>query len=259
MEGAVLIAERWIVARLRNQRFFTLDDLNAAIAELTTRINSKLSRHLGASRADLFARLDKPALKPLPVDAYIYAEWKLCVVALDYHVDVHRHYYSVPHQLLRQQVWVRVTARTIEVFAKGQRVASHVRTSSNHQHTTLRDHMPSSHRRHADWTPDRIKREAASIGANCAILVEVILRDRRHPEQGFRACMGIMRLAKPHGTERLEAACGRALEINARSYASVKSILQNNLEHSRRDGVKDGPAEGPAISHANIRGAGYFH
>ena len=247
------------MARLRNQRFFTLDDLNAAIAELTTRINSKLSRHLGASRADLFARLDKPALKPLPVDAYIYAEWKLCVVALDYHVDVHRHYYSVPHQLLRQQVWVRVTARTIEVFAKGQRVASHVRTSSNHQHTTLRDHMPSSHRRHADWTPDRIKREAASIGANCAILVEVILRDRRHPEQGFRACMGIMRLAKPHGTERLEAACGRALEINARSYASVKSILQNNLERSRRDGVKDGPAEGPAISHANIRGAGYFH
>ena len=211
MEGAVLIAERWIVARLRNQRFFTLDDLNAAIAELTTRINSKLSRHLGASRADLFARLDKPTLKPLPVDAYIYAEWKLCVVALDYHVDVHRHYYSVPHQLLRQQVWVRVTARTIEVFAKGQRVASHVRTSSN------------------------------------------------HPEQGFRACMGIMRLAKPHGTERLEAACGRALEINARSYASVKSILQNNLERSRRDGVKDGPAQGPAISHANIRGAGYFH
>ena len=114
-------------------------------------------------------------------------------------------------------------------------------------------------RRHADWTPDRIKREAAGIGANCAILVEVILRDRRHPEQGFRACLGIMRLAKPHGAERLEAACGRALEINARSYASVKSILQNNLERSRRDGVKGGPADGPAISHANIRGAGYFH
>ena len=259
VEGAVLIAERWIVARLRNQRFFTLDDLNAAIAELTKRINTKLSRHLGASRADLFARLDWPALKPLPVEAYVYAEWKLCVVALDYHVDVHRHYYSVPHQLLRQQVWVRVTARTIEVFAKGQRVASHARTSSNHQHTTLRDHMPSSHRRHADWTPDRIKREAAGIGANCAILVEVILRDRRHPEQGFRACLGIMRLAKPHGAERLEAACGRALEINARSYASVKSILQNNLERSRRDGVKEGSADGPAISHANIRGAGYFH
>jgi transposase len=180
VEGAVLIAERWIVARLRNQQFFTLDDLNAAIKDLNAQINVKMSRHLGASRQDLYDRLDKPALKPLPAAAYVYAEWKLCTVALDYHVDVERHYYSVPHQLLRQKVWVRLTARTVEVFAKGARVASHARTSSNHQHTTVRDHMPSSHRRYADWTPERIKRQAAKVGQNCAILVEVILRDRRH-------------------------------------------------------------------------------
>jgi len=255
VEGAVLIAERWIVARLRNQRFFTLDDLNAAIKDLNARINVKMSRHLGASRQDLFDRLEKPALKPLPVATYVYAAWKLCTVALDYHVDVERHYYSVPHQLLRQKVWVRLTARTVEVFAKGARVASHARTSSNRQHTTVRDHMPSSHRRYADWTPERIKRQAAKVGQNCAILVEVILRDRRHPEQGFRACLGIMNLAKSHGTERLEAACERALEINARTYSSVKSILQNNLERKRREPATDGPA----ITHTNIRGAGYFH
>lgn len=211
---------------------------------INTRINTKVSRHLGASRQDLFDRLDRPALKPLPVAAYVYAEWKLCTVALDNHVDVERHYYSVPHQLLRQKVWVRLTARTVEVFAKGKRVASHARASSNRQHTTVRDHMPSSHRGYADWTRDRIKRQAAGIGANCAILVDVILRDRRHPEQGFRACMGIMRLAKLHGpaglkVARLEAACERALAINARSYASVTSILRNNLErrhHGRHHG-----------------------
>ena len=259
VEGAVLIAERWIVARLRNLRFFALDDLNAAITALNAQINTKVSRHLGASRQDLFDRLDRPALKPLPVAAYVYAEWKLCTVALDYHVDVERHYYSVPHQLLRQKVWVRITARTVEVFANGKRVASHTRTSSNRQHTTVRDHMPSSHRGYADWTPERIKRQAAGIGANCAILVDVILRDRRHPEQGFRACMGIMRLAKLHGTDRLEGACERALAINARSYASVKSILQNNLERRRRDRTADGTTDGPAIAHINIRGAGYFH
>jgi transposase len=143
VEGAVLIAERWIVARLRNQRYFRLDDLNTAISKMNAQINAKVSRHLGASRRDLFARLDKPALKPLPVATYVYAEWKLCSVALDYHVDIDRHYYSVPYQLLRQRVWARVTARTIEVFAKGERVASHARTSSNRQHTTVRDHMPS--------------------------------------------------------------------------------------------------------------------
>ncbi|MCP5085156.1 MAG: IS21 family transposase [Alphaproteobacteria bacterium] len=255
VEGAVLIAQRWIVARLRNQRFFSLDELNEAIRALNRQLNSKITRHLGASRRDLFERLDQPALKPLPVEPYIYAEWKQCSVALDYHIDVERHYYSVPHQLLRQKLWVRITNRTVEAFHKGKRVAAHARTSSNYQHTTCRDHMPSGHRRYADWTPQKLVRQASRIGPNTATLAEVILRERRHREQGFRACMGIVRLAKTHGNERLEAACERALEINARSYGSVKSILQNNLERRRRQRA----TEAPAITHPNIRGARYFH
>ncbi|MCP4081403.1 MAG: IS21 family transposase [Planctomycetaceae bacterium] len=255
VEGAVLIAQRWIIARLRNQRFFTLDDLNAAIRDLNSQLNSKITRHLGASRRDLFERLDQPALKPLPVEPYTYAEWKQCSVALDYHIDVDRHYYSVPYQLLRQKLWVRITARTIEAFHKSKRVAAHARISSNYQHTTVREHMPSHHRKYADWTPERLRRQASRIGPNAGTLVEVIMRERRHPEQGFRACLGIVRLAKTHGFERLDAACERALEINARSYASVKSILKNNLERRRRQRATDGPA----ITHNNIRGARYFH
>jgi transposase len=255
VEGAVLIAQRWIIARLRNQRFFTLDDLNAAICVLLERFNAKVTRHLGTSRRDLFEQLDQPALKPLPAEPYTYAEWKQCSVALDYHIDVERHYYSVPHQLLRQKIWVRITARTIEIFHKAKRVAAHARISSNYQHTTVREHMPSHHRKYADWTPERLRRQASRIGPNAGTLVEVIMRERRHPEQGFRASMGIVRLAKSYGPERLDAACERALEINARSYASVKSILNNNLERRRRERATDGPA----ITHPNIRGAKYFH
>jgi transposase len=161
----------------------------------------------------------------------------------------------VPHRLLKKKLWARITAGTVEIFHEGQRVASHVRTSANRQHTTVPEHMPDSHRRYAGWTPEEIKRQAARIGPNTATLVDVILRERTHPEQGFRSCLGIVRLAKPHGRDALEAACLRALEINARSYKSVNSILKNNL-HRRRP---EPAADGPAISHPNIRGAGYYH
>ena len=255
VEVAVQVAQRWIVARLRNRRFFSLAELNAAIRELLDQLNDRVTRHLGASRRALFEELERSALKPLPEAPYVFAEWKQRTVGLDYHVEVERHYYSVPHTLLRQKVWVRFTERTVEIFRQGQRVAAHVRTSSNHQHTTVRDHMPSSHRRYADWTPERIRRQAAGIGPNTATLVEVILRERTHPEQGFRSCLGIVRLAKSHGRDRLEAACERALEIGARSYTSVNSILKNRLDRKRPKPA----ADGPAISHPNIRGAGYFH
>jgi transposase len=152
-------------------------------------------------------------------------------------------------------VWVRITARTVEVFHRGQRIAAHVRSSSNRKHTTVREHMPSSHQRHADWTPERINRKAAEIGPKTSALVEIILRERTHPEQGFRACIGILRLGKAYGPDRLEAACARALEIGARSYSNVHSILKNNLDRKRPASATDGPA----IVHANIRGPGYFH
>jgi transposase len=255
VEVAVQIATRFIIAKLRNRRFFSLAALNEAIAELVAQINTRASRHLGASRRTLFDDLERSALKPLPAEPYVFAEWKECRVGLDYHVEIDKHYYSVPHQLLREKVWARITARTIEVFHRGKRVAAHVRSSSNRKHTTVREHMPSSHRRYADWTPEGIRRHAGEIGRNTSALVEIILRERTHPEQGFRACVGILRLAKTYGRERLEAACSRALEIGARSYSSVNSILKNNLDRQR----PAMPADGPAIAHDNIRGPTYFH
>jgi transposase len=254
-EVGVLLIERWIVARLRKRRFFSLAELNAAIQELLAGLNAKVTRHLGASRRELFEQLDKPALKPLPASPYEYAEWLERRAGLDYHVEVERHYYSVPHQLLKKTLWVRVTARTVEVFHDGQRVASHVRTSGNRRHTTVAGHMPASHRRYAGMTPAEIRRKAEKIGPNTAALVDLVLRTKTHPEQGFRACLGIVRLARPHGRDALEAASLRALEIGGLSYSSVRSILQNNL-HRRRP---ETPAEGPAITHPNIRGASYFH
>jgi len=196
-----------------------------------------------------------PALKPLPVEPYVYAEWKQCRAGLDYHVDVGRHYYSVPYQLLKQTLWARITARTVELYFKGQRVASHVRTSGNHQHSTCRDHMPAHHKFRDDWTPEKMRLKAARIGPNTEAFVDVIMRSRRHPEQGYRACMGVLRLAKTFGRDRLEAACERAAEINARSYSSLHSILKNGLDRQRHALATDGPA----ITHSNIRGADYFH
>src|SRR6516165_9003501 len=220
-----------------------------------TQLNDRVTRHLGTSRRALFDEIERPALKKLPVEPYLYAEWKECRVGLDYHVEVERHYYSVPHTLLREKVWARITARTIEVFHRGNRVAAHMRSSSDRRHTTVREHMPSSHRRYADWTPERIRRQAGEIGRNTAALIETIMRERSHPEQGFRAAVGIIRLAKSYGRERLEAACGRALEIGALSYTSVNSIFKSNLDAKRPAVATDGPS----IVHSNIRGPGYFH
>jgi transposase len=255
VEVGVQVATRWIIAKLRKRQFFSLSELNAAIAIEAAALNARVTRHLGASRRALFEELEREALKQLPAEPYVYAEWKECRVGLDYHVEVEKHYYSAPYQLLRETVWARITARTVEVFHRGKRVAAHVRSSSNRKHTTVREHMPSSHRRFADWTPESLKRRADEIGRNTSALIEVILREKTHPEQGFRACIGILRLAKSHGAERLEAACERALEIGARSYTSVNSILKNNLDRRRPETATDGPA----ISHANIRGPGYFH
>jgi len=189
------------------------------------------------------------------VAPYVYAEWKKCRAGLDYHIAIDGHYYSVPHQLLKKELWARITARTVEVFHIGQRVASHVRTSGNGQHSTQRDHMPAHHRFREDWTPQRIQTWAARIGPNVAIFAEVVMRDRKHPEQGYRTCLGVIRLADKFGRDRLDAACKRALEINARSYSSVQSILKNGLDSKPRTRA----TEEPAITHTNIRGADYFH
>ncbi len=263
MEVGVQVVERWILARLRNRRFFSLAELNQAIHALLGDLNGRVTRHLGASRRALFEDLERPALRPLPAAPYVYAEWKERRAGLDYHVEVDKHYYSVPHGLLRQKLWARFTDRTVEIFHRGKRVACHLRGSPNRRHTTLREHMPSAHRRFADWTPGRIRCQAAAVGPNAQALVDIIMRERPHPEQGFRSCIGILRLAKAHGNDRLEAACARALEIGARSYSSVSSILKNNLDRRRPPAATKGAAasnsEGPAIEHPNIRGPRYYH
>lgn len=255
VEAAVLVATRWIVARLRNSIFFSLAELNEAIRACLDTLNARASRHLGASRRALFEEVERAELKQLPAEPFEFAEWKQVKVGLDYHVEIEKHYYSVPHALLKERLWARITARTVEVFQNGKRVASHVRSSSNRRHTTTPEHMPSSHRRYAEWTPESLMRQAGTIGRSTAALVEIILAERPHPEQGFRSSIGIIGLAKCYGPERLEAACQRALEIGARSYTSVTSILKSNLDRRRPATATDGPA----IVHSNIRGSTYFH
>jgi transposase len=255
VEAAVLLATRWIIAKLRNRKFFSLAELNDAIAECLKTLNGKHSRHLGASRRELFESVERAALKQLPAEPFEYAEWKQCRAGLDYHVEVHKHYYSVPSALVKEKVWARITAKTIELFHNGNRVAAHVRSSSNRGHTTVADHMPSSHRRYADWTPESLKRRAAEVGPSTSALIDVILRERTHPEQGFRTSIGIIGLTRSYDPARVEAACARAIEIGARSYTSVKSILQTHRDRQRPEPATDGPA----IVHDNIRGPTYFH
>ena len=256
VEQAVLIVERWLLGRLRHRTFYSLAEVNAAIGELLTRLNEERPiRRLGVTRRRLLEEVDRPALKPLPASPYVLAEWRIRRVSLDYHVEVEKHYYSVPHRFVRAEVEVRFTARTVEIFHKGERIAAHQRMSGNHKHTTVPEHMASSHRRYAGWTIARIRQDAAAIGPATSALCDLILDERSHPEQGFRACLGIVRLVKGFGRERVNAACGRALEIGARTYGSVRSILDNRLDQKP---VKR-PEPPDPIDHPNIRGSRYYH
>jgi transposase len=257
VEQAVLIVERWLLGRLRHRTFYSLAEVNTAIGELSTHLNEERPlRRLGVTRRQLLEEIDRPALKALPTEPYEYCEWRACRVGIDYHVDAGFHYYSVPYRFARAEVDVRLTARTVEIFLKGERIAAHMRMSGNRKHTTIPEHMPSAHRRYAGWTIERIRQDARLIGPATAALCEQILEARPHPEQGFRACLGIVRLAGPYGAERVEAAAERAIEIGAKTYGSVKSILDNKLD--RRPARKRG-ADGTPIQHANIRGPRYYH
>jgi transposase len=253
VEVGVQVVQRWILARLRNQRFFSLTELNQAIGVLVERVNDRPMRGWGTTRRALYEQIDRPALRALPPTAYEYATWKRCRVNIDYHIEVDKHFYSVPFRLLREVVEARVTLKTVEIFHRGKLVAAHLRSLRQHRPTTLPEHMPSSHRRYRDWTHERILRDAKAIGDDTAALVEVILRSRPHPEQGFRSCIGILGLAKRHGGERLDGACARALALGTRSYGSVAAILRNTQEK------KSTEPEQPSLFHENIRGPGYYH
>ena len=258
VEVAVQVAERWIIARLRHETFFTLAALNARIAELLVALNAKPMRHYGgASRRDLFGRLDQPALRPLPPIPFEYAEWTRARVNIDYHISVDGHAYSVPHALTHEQVEARLTATTVEVFHQGERVASHLRSRLPGGFTTLAAHMPKAHQRHREWSPSRFLRWATTIGPQTAALVTAILADRPHPEQGYRSCLGILRLAKRYDPARLEAACTRALAAGARSYRHVDAILKRGLDRAAALPAANPPA--PPVAHENVRGPEYYH
>ena len=227
---AVQVAERWILARLRNETFFTLAALNARIAALLTDLNDRpMKGYGGASRRALFERFDRPALQPLPRDRYVHAEWRHARVNIDYHVEVDRHYYSVPHALIHAAVEICLTATTVDVLLRGARVWLHVRSYQAGRHTTIPEHMPKAHRAHLEWSPSRLIGWGATIGRHTEALVQALLESRPHPEQGYRSCLGILRLAKQHGPARLDAACARALAAGARSYRHVESILKHGF------------------------------
>jgi len=254
VETAVLLAERWILAPLRNHTFFSLSELNRSVRTKLEDLNNRFFNKLKTTRRHLFETIDKPALRPLPAHRYVYAEWKKATVNIDHHVELDHHFYSVPYQLARKKVDIRFTSTTVEVLFKNRRVASHKRMYLPGRFTTLPEHMPKSHQRHLEWTPSRIIKWAAKNGPNTEKLVTQVLESRPHPEQGFRSSLGIIRLAGHYTPERLENACTRALAINGLSYKSVKSILKNNLDQQ----PLLFPEDAASPHHHNIRGKGYY-
>ena len=254
-EVGVQVVQRWIVAALRKRKFFSLSEVNQAIAELLVRLNERPFRKHPGSRATLFAELDRPALKPLPATRYQFGEWEKARVNIDYHIEVERHFYSVPYALVRQEVDVHVTGETVEILHRGVRVASHVRSWEPAKASTLPEHMPKAHQKHVGRTPSRLIEDAQQVGPVTGQLVEAILAAKRHPEQGYRSCLGILRLAKTYPVERMEAASRRCLRARAYNFQSMDSILKNQLDRLPLPGD---PSPRPAVDHDNIRGADYF-
>lgn len=257
VEVGVQVVERWILARLRHQCFFTLAALNHAIADLLVALNARPFKKLDGSRQTWFETIDRPALMPLPAQPYELAYFKPCRVNIDYHVDVEGHYYSVPHRLVRKTIEARITATTVELLHAGQRVASHARSDARGRHTTVTEHMPAAHRAHREWTPGRFLHWALDIGPATHQLVEHLLTERPHPEMGYRSCLGLLSLARQYGHPRLEAACARAWAIGARTRKSVLSILHGGLDQQPLPTAVM-QADWISPDHDNLRGPAYY-
>ncbi len=256
VEVGVQVVERWILACLRHRKFFSLSELNEAIRELLERLNNRPFKKLPGTRRSQFEALDRPALKPLPTQPFEYAEWLKVRVGPDYHVEVDEHFYSVPYQLVRQELEARVMAQTIECLHRGKRVACHVRSFVRGGSTTLPEHRPREHRHYAEWTPQKLVEWSRETGPATAEVVAEILISRPHPHQGFYSCLGLHKLARRYGPDRLEAACRRALAIRGLSYKSLRSILENGLDRQALPAAAE-PAAVP-LDHANVRGADYY-
>jgi len=255
VEVGVQIAQRWLLGRIRDEVFHSLGELNARLRELLTELNERVMRRYGASRRALFDRMERAALRPLPAMRFEYAEWRRARVNIDYHVAIDGHLYSVPYRLVHEEVEARIVTDVVEILHGRERVASHRRSYVKGGFTTTTEHMPSAHRAHAEWTPSRILTWAHKVGAATRDLCEAILAERPHPEQGFRSCLGILRLSKRYGDMRLEAACQRALRVRARSYRHVESILKNGLDRI----VATDEQTTILPTHENVRGRDYYH
>jgi transposase len=254
VETGVQVVEYWVIAPLRKRQFFSIDEINQAMREKLDVLNNREMRHLGKSRKELFEELDGPALRPLPERVYELAEWKRAKVSIDYHVEYAGHYYSVPYQHIHNNVDIRATEHVVEVFLKGQRVASHKRDDTRGRHSTLAEHMPEAHRKYAEWNPERFIRWAEKSGTAAAQMVKHLLSCRRHPEQGYRSSLGLLRLESHYGKERLEAACHRALSFGLHSYKGVKNILEAGLDKV----TQEEPVTITSKTHVNIRGTKYY-
>ncbi len=255
VESAVLVVQRWILAVLRHQTFFSLADLNEAIREQLEILNGRRMKHLGASRRELYERLDRPALKPLPTERYEMATWGKPRVDIDYHVEVDENYYSVSHQLIHQKVETRSTPSVVEIYHKGHRVASHPRLRTPGDFNTLPEHMPRSHREHLEWSPSRLINWAKKLGPATGRLVSEIFQRRPHPEQGYRSCLGIFSLGRHYEEHRLESACARAEQLDSYSYRTVKNILSAGLDRIAFEPDRESV---PRPEHENIRGAAHY-
>jgi len=262
-ENAVLQAQRWILAVLRNRTFYNLQELNDAIAELLVRLNTKAMRGYGKSRKELFENLDRPALKTLPATPYEWAEWKKVRLGIDYHVRFDDHFYSAPYQLVKEDLWLRASAQTIEIFFKGNRITSHARSFIRFGKTTLPEHMPSHHRAHAEWTPERILSWVGKIGPNARQVAEHMMAEARHPELAFNQARGMISLADQHGNERMEKACIKALAIGSPRYNTLKTMLKNRMEEVAPRREPAAPSESETqlslLANENLRGEGYYH
>jgi transposase len=257
VEAGVLSVERWVLAPLRHRTFHSLGELNEAISENLDELNRRSFRGQPTSRADLFDELERTALRPLPPSRYELAAWRRATVHIDYHVDAgDGHFYSVPYRYVRQKVEMRMTQNTVEVFKGTVRIASHAREYGRRRFITDPEHMPASHRAHLEWTPERLVAWAGSVSGSTAQLVEAIVASRPHPEHAYRACLGIMSLARRYGDDRMDSACARALAAGAISYSSVKSILAENLDRLPLPGAD--PAPPPPPEHDNLRGGSYY-
>jgi transposase len=255
VEGSVLLVQRWILARLRNRQFFSLVELNRAIAQLLVDLNGRAFKKLPGCRRSAFEQLDAPALQPLPASRFLISRWKTAKVNIDYHVEFDAHYYSVPHRLVGAKIELRITDGLLECFASNQRVACHAVSAVRGGFTTVAEHMPASHRAHREWTPAKLIAWGQRIGVSTAAVVSWQLEHRPHPEQGYRACLGLLALVRKYTAERLEAACTRAMAIRAPTLKSVTNILKCGLD--RQPPLL--PTSTPLIEHENVRGADYYH